>query len=74
MSAALPPDPPILRQRARTVAYSLGCALWLHPDGRIRIKPDEGEDPTLWQRIDAPPGAGPIEGGHGRFAEAKAQP
>lgn len=63
-----------LRQRAENLAYGLGVALWLHPDGRIRIRPDEGEDGALWQRIDAPPGAAPIEGGHGRFAEAKAQP
>lgn len=70
MSAALPPDPAILRRRAADLAYGLGCALWLHPDGRIRVRPDDGDDPVLWERIEAPPGAAPTPHGHTNRAEA----
>lgn len=68
MSAALPPDPAILRRRAADLAYGLGCALWLHPDGRIRIAPED-ED-TEWMRVDPAPGAAPATHGHTNRAEA----
>lgn len=59
---------------AAALAYSLGVALYLHPDGRIRIIVPEGEDPALWARIEPAPGAAPTPHGHGSGAEAQAQP
>lgn len=67
MSAALPPDPAILRRRAATMAYALGIALYVTADGHISQHPP-GE------RIEPPPGATPLMGAHGSFAEVKAQP
>lgn len=64
-------DLAVLRCRAATLAYGLGCALYLHPDGRIRIVAPEGEDPTAWERIEAPPGAKPTEYGHTLYAQAQ---
>lgn len=67
MTAALPPDPAILRRRAATMAYALGIALYVTADGRISQHPP-GE------RIEPPPGAVPLMHAHGSYAEAKTQP
>lgn len=60
-------DPAALRRRAENLAYALGVALYLRPDGAIRID-GPGE------RIDPGPGAAPTAHGHGRQPEAAATP
>lgn len=55
------------RRRAAHMAYALGIALFLRPDGTInQFAPGE--------RILPAPGATPIPHGHGRLPEAAAAP
>lgn len=60
-------DPASARRKAVEMAYSLGIPFWLAPDGRIN-REGAGE------RIEPAPGAAPTAHGHGRGAEAGAQP
>jgi hypothetical protein len=60
-------DPAEQRRRAGALAYALGIALYLAPDGMIS-QHGPGE------RIEPPPNACPTPHGHGRGAAAAATP
>lgn len=66
------PDLTEPRRRARDMAYSLGIAFYLAPDGTISQAPPLGAEG--WERIEPPANARPAPLAHGRLSAAASAP